>query len=146
MKSSCKLIKVYHNLTLTIQNRSGLIHYKEIILWKKQFVNAVYQSVIEDNLSIYKGLFKNTKIQEASDPHWIKALTLFDHLCDTDKDILMDIIKQTMVDSISNIFGIIDGSSFLDESTHELKLMELNSGASLSGDLQSIFLELDEGK
>ena len=108
---------------------------------EQQFVTAVYQSVIEDNLSIYKELFVNTKIQDASDPHWIKALTLFDHLSDSDKGILMDVIKQTMVDSISNIFGIIDGSSSLDNSS-----CELNSGASLSGDLQSKFLEIDEKK
>jgi hypothetical protein len=107
----------------------------------KEFVINVRKTIIEENLNIYKNLFNNTK--KPLEPYWVDALQLFNKLSIKDKDIFFKIIRQIEVDTVSNIFGILDGSSSLDNQNEDLKLTGVNSTKLINGDLQDLFLELE---
>ncbi|MCM2604230.1 hypothetical protein NDQ57_05890 [Rossellomorea marisflavi] len=54
----------------------------------------------------------------------------------------MRIIEQTMIDTISNMLGVIDGSSTLKDCPVEPELLLDSNGT--EGELQDLFLEIVE--
>lgn len=106
------------------------------------FVRSIYESIVEENLGIYKNIYKKGQITERTDEYWKQAIGLYKDLSDDNKEILMRIIKQTMIDTISNVFGIIDGSSTLKNCTIQPKLF-LDS-VDTEGELQDYFLTFIE--
>ena len=102
------------------------------------FIKSIYKSIVEENKNLYKNLFDNTNIDKASDEYWKKSLKLYNSLSEENKEILINIIQQTMIDTISNMLGIIDGSSTLSGCDSEPKLYLDNSDT--DGELQDLFL------
>lgn len=111
----------------------------------ENFVNKIRQSVIDENTSIYKDLFETTAINQANDPYWQEALKLFGQLDDVQKETLFKIMRQVSVDTVSNIFAILDGVSSLENQDGEFTLSLDGDSQKLNGDLQDIFLSLEEG-
>lgn len=110
----------------------------------EQFVKSLYKSIVKENLELYKSLFETTTVSDSTIDYWRKALGLYNSLGAENKDVLFKIIEQTMIDTISNMLGIIDGSSTLTGCSVEPKLF-LNS-IDTEGDLQDSFLEYIEEK
>jgi hypothetical protein len=111
-----------------------------------EFVTEIQMSVINNNMAIYKEIFSETSSEEASDLYWKDALTLFSSFDDKQKEILYNIIRQVQVDTVSTMLGIIDGTVFLGNHSPILTLTENRTGNSLNGDLQDLFLEMEENK
>lgn len=106
------------------------------------FVKSLYESIVKENLQLYKDMYQTTKNPSKSNDYW-KVINSFYHgLTIEDKDILMKIIEQTMIDTISNILGAIDGSSTLQNCSLEPKL--LLDAIDTEGELQDSFLEFIE--
>ena len=74
--------------------------------------------------------------------YWKQAIGFYNALNDENKDILMRIIEQTMIDTVSNMLGVIDGRSTLNDCPLEPKLL-LESNDT-EGELQDLFLEFIE--
>ena len=110
----------------------------------KSLVSQLRSSVIEENLAIYRDLFQSTSPEGATDPYWVKALTMYQDMTEEQKSVLFEIVRQVMSDTVSNVMGILDGVSTLDGADDELVLAAKNSGELLSGDLQDLFLEMEE--
>lgn len=108
----------------------------------EKFAKSLYESIVKENLDLYKEDFEDTEIDSYTEEYWIKALEFYSSLTDTHKDILMKIIEQTMVDTISNVLGIIDGHVTQADDSIEPKLY-LNS-KDTDGELQDSFLEYVE--
>ncbi|GMA98778.1 hypothetical protein [Pelosinus sp. IPA-1] len=108
----------------------------------KVFIKGIYKTVVEENKELYKDLFNNTTIDKRTDEYWKQSLNLYNNLSKDNKEALMNIIEQTMIDTISNIFGIIDGSSTLNGCNIKTKL--LLDGKDTDGELQDTFLEYVE--
>ncbi len=109
----------------------------------EKFVRKIYEEVIDDNLTYYKSAYDNLEISEDL-PAETKADILFvQSLSNENKTIFHAHMKQVMIDTISNLFGIIDGSSYLEgfnDGDFELKYgAQIKS--TISGDLQDLFLE-----
>jgi hypothetical protein len=106
----------------------------------KQFVLIMQSQVIDQNLCEYKRILLKTNSQEANDPYWLKTVALYNSL-NTEQKLHFDtIMRQIMVDTTSNILGILDGSSFLDNYRGEFCLTTDDSGEKINGDLQDVFL------
>ncbi|MDQ0271307.1 transposase [Cytobacillus purgationiresistens] len=105
------------------------------------FVKSLYESVVKENLQLYKNLYETTNVTPKTDNYW-KEAGFYNSLSDENKDILMTIIEQTMIDTISNMLGIIDGSSTLKGCSLEPKL--LLDSIDTEGELQDSFLEFIE--
>lgn len=106
------------------------------------FVKSLYDSVVKENLKVYKNLYETTNVTSKTDNYWKEAIGFYKSLSDENKDILMTIIEQTMIDTISNMLGVIDGSSTLKDCSLEPKL--LLDSIDTEGELQDSFLEFIE--
>ncbi len=110
----------------------------------KGFVTEIKTTVVEENLSIYKDLFSSTSIKDVTDEYWKRALTLFNSLPAEQREVFFEVIRQTMVDTTSNILGIIDGVSVINHENDEFSLTYGDDKKLLFGDLQSLFLAEEE--
>lgn len=111
-----------------------------------EFVNQIKKTVIDENSVIYKDLFINTDPNSSTDKYWVNALNFFNKLDPSDKEIFFKIIRQIEVDTTSNILGILDGTSWLENQEEEFKLTTKNSKEPINGELQDIFLEQEENQ
>ncbi|APH04960.1 transposase [Bacillus weihaiensis] len=108
------------------------------------FVKSLYETIVKENLQLYKDLYETTNVNSKTDDYWKKAICFYDSLTDENKDTLMKIIEQTMIDTISNMLGVIDGSSTLKDCSLEPKL--LLDSIDTDGELQDSFLEFIEDR
>ena len=112
----------------------------------QDFVRQIRSSVVEENLFLYKDIFKSTDPQTATDSHWRRALTLYYKLDSKDQNVIFDILRQVMVDTISNVFAVLDGVSPLDGQVGEFSLTSNSGSQRINGELQDRFLELEENR
>lgn len=110
----------------------------------ENFVKNLNGSIIEENLEIYKNLYETTEVSDKTNEYWRQAIGLYNSLSGEQREILFIIIEQTMTDTISNVLGIIDGSSTLKGCTVEPKL--LLDTIDTDGNLQDCFLTYIEEK
>ncbi|CVI70421.1 hypothetical protein NDGK_01864 [Clostridiales bacterium CHKCI001] len=110
---------------------------------REEFVQRVYESVVNENLDSYKDLFQNTEITNTTMNYWKKAIAFYSSFEDGEKSIFFDIIRQIIIDTISSIFGIMDGSSTLSGGDEIDVSVEIN-GIDTDHDLQDGFLAFVE--
>lgn len=107
------------------------------------FASGIMRGVVDDNVSIYRDLFSKTPASEASDPYWRRAFAFFSSLTEEQRSILFEMMRQVSVDTASNILGILDGVNSIDGGEADFTLLSA-TGQKLNGDLQSLFLVVDE--
>ncbi|MCG1021462.1 transposase [Sutcliffiella horikoshii] len=108
------------------------------------FVKSLYETIVKENLQLYKNLYETTNVTSKTDDYWKKAIGFYNSLTGENKDTLMRIIEQTMIDTTSNMLGVIDGSSTLNDCSLEPKL--LLDSKDTEGELQDLFLEFIEDR
>lgn len=108
------------------------------------FVAQLRKAIIEDNLAIYRDLFESTNAEDASDPYWIRSLSMYAKLDEAGKTVLFQVIRQVMTDTLSNVFAILDGVSNLEGQEGEFHLTLGESEEQLNGGLQDCFLAMEE--
>lgn len=104
----------------------------------EEFVKSIYETVVEEGKNIYKNLYENTEVTERTVDYWKNALELYRSFDDRQKKVFWDIVKQTMIDTISSVFGVLDGSSTLSGGDFEFEV-KIN-GIGTEDELQDIFL------
>ena len=110
----------------------------------QEFITQVRSVVVQQNTAMDKGLFASTTPEGASDPYWKRSLTLHGSLSEADRVVLFEIMRQVRVDTVSEIFGILDGSSPLDGPRENFVLVSQSDNRKLNGNLQDLFLEAEE--
>lgn len=108
----------------------------------RDLAEKLLSGVVEENLATYRHLITETSSQDASDLYWKGALALFKKLNSDERDVFFKIPKQVSIDTVSNVAGILDGSSEAGLKG-ELQIIS-KSGKRLSGCLQDHFLEAIE--
>ncbi len=106
------------------------------------FIKSLYKTIVQEGKSEYKDLLENTKVEDATDKYWISTLQLYDNLTEENREKLMGVIELVMIDTISSMLGIIDGSSTLSGCKAEPKLYLDNIDT--DNELQDLFLEYVE--
>ena len=79
----------------------------------EKFVEKIYKTIVEDGVGEYKNLLDNTALKNATDKYWINALELYEKLTSEEKEKMLKFAELIMIDTISSVFGILDGSSTL---------------------------------
>jgi hypothetical protein len=102
-----------------------------------EFVAQVKAAIVEENTRIYSDLFENTKT--ATDPYWARALALYNALDTSQRSVFMEVVRQTAIDTVSNVFALIDGTVRLHGQDGDVRFA--CGGEELSGELQDRFLE-----
>lgn len=108
----------------------------------EEFVTKIRGSVVDENLYAYRSIFKTTSVSDAADSYWKEALTFFNGLDQNQRDVLFEIIRQVEVDTVSNMLGVLDNTTVLENQEDNF---ELRYGQEVfSGSLQDVFLEQEE--
>jgi hypothetical protein len=110
----------------------------------ENFVSQVRSAVVQQNVTIYRELFESTTPESVSDAYWKRALTLHRSLSDGDRAVLFEIMRQVTVDTVSNLFGVLDGASALECPREEFVLTSRPDNRKINGNLQDLFLEAEE--
>ena len=110
----------------------------------ENFVTQVLSTVVDENVAIYKELFESTAPDAASDQYWKRALTLYRSLSESNRLVLFEIMRQASVDTVSNIFAILDGVITLEGPREDFVLTTISDRQKINGNLQDLFLEADE--
>lgn len=108
----------------------------------ENFVLAIRNNVIESNYLAYKELLENTT--EATDPIWKSFLPLYQGMNHEQRLAFLNFMRSVQVSTVSQIFGILDGSSSLSENQENLILTTDQDTNPINGYLQDIFLEMEE--
>lgn len=101
------------------------------------FTAQIKKAIIEENTGIYRDLFDNTK--SATDPYWVRALELYNALDENQRNVFIEVVRQTAIDSVSNIFAVVDGVTQLDGQDGDIRFS--CGDDELTGELQDRFLE-----
>ncbi len=117
-----------------------MLELEEII---NEFVKRVYDTSVEDTLEIYKEHFNITRSDKMTESRR-EFLKMYSSFTKDQKKIFFDLLKIVIIDSISQIFGIIDGSSYLIGGNMEIEMSI--EGKNTEGMLQDYFLSLVEEK
>ena len=103
-----------------------------------QFIQGIITEAVDGNSAFYESTFRDTRSEQASDPHWRAALATFAALPESQRPAFFAVLRQVAVDSVSNVFGIRDGSSTFGTHSEEFRL-STSTGERLT-DLQDSFL------
>ena len=106
------------------------------------FVEGLYKGVVEENMELYQQFFRCDPTEEGTIEHWRRAIGLYDKLDEKDRKTLLSIIESTIVDSVSNVLAIFDGTEGVDGVNLLVKL----NGEDCDGELQDAFLDYVEEK
>lgn len=111
---------------------------------KKVLIEKLYQLVAKENVEIYKDLFDNTDVGDATDSYWKESLEMYKHLSGKEKRVFLNVIRQIGIDTVSTILALLDGVTLLDGQEDDFILKFEKTNEKLNGDLQDLFLEYDE--
>jgi hypothetical protein len=111
---------------------------------QQQLVARIRAEIIDQNLAIYRDLFANTEVGSAVDPHWKRALGLCSALSEEQRVVLFQVVRQVMVDTCSNLLGVLDGVSWLEGQAEDFKLTMESGTEKLNEGLQDLLLGMEE--
>lgn len=110
----------------------------------EEFISLFYRKVIESNTKIYNEMYIEGFDQPSTDPYMRRAFDLVSRISTKDRETLLSIIKQIMIDTSSNIFGIFDGITDFSPFNEAFKITYGADGELINGELQSAFLARSE--
>ena len=105
-----------------------------------QFAEGLYKNIVEENMKLYRQFYLSDPNEEGVIEYWKNAISLYDNLNDTEKEVLFSIIKSTIVDTVSNVLAILDGHEGINGIDIQVKLNETINDS----ELQDAFLAYTE--
>jgi putative transposase len=109
-----------------------------------EFARKLRDELVNKDLKRYEELFQSTAMTTVSDPYWRQALSFYSSLGEAQRDTLFQIIRQTSIDTVSSVLGVLDGVIRLEGQSEGFKLTTESSSELLNQGLQDAFLELEE--
>ncbi|WP_165061061.1 transposase [Adlercreutzia sp. ZJ154] len=108
----------------------------------EEFVRRIYDTLVSEGCEEYKTLFEKTAITDQTIEYWKRAICFFQGFDNSQKDIFYDILRQTIIDTISGVFGVFDGSTALIGGNMECSIQI--DGVDTESELQDTFMEFVE--
>lgn len=111
---------------------------------KRVFVEKLYEEVAKENMDIFRDLFNKTSADNVTDPYWKQSLRFYRNLSDENKVIFFKIMQHIGIDIASHILALLDGGITLKGQDDDFDLSFSKTKEKINGDLQDLFLEIDE--
>ena len=86
----------------------------------EEFVQAVHRTVVQDGMADYKDIYEEEVDPNVND--YTACIAFYQQSSEADQKRMKQMMEQTIIDTVSHVFGIIDGSSGLNGSALEAKL------------------------
>lgn len=109
----------------------------------EQFANAVMSGIVDDNMRAYADIVATRTAADVKDEYWKRVLGLLSSASPEQRDVIFSIMRQVAVDTVSSVFGVLDGVSAIEGLMGEITVTY--DGVTVNGDLQDYFLSLEEG-
>jgi hypothetical protein len=110
------------------------------IMTKEEMVNGLKKRIIDSSLQIYIEIFDEAKTELKQDKYWIDAATFYKRLSKEEKSIILRIVRQIQIDTLSEVFAYLDGVYWVEGQEEDLKLVSLdNPEEKLNEDLLDTF-------
>lgn len=103
----------------------------------EQFVKAVYATVVQEGLHAYKEMYEE-EVSPSDTNLYSQAIHMYQQMDTEQQKLMMHLMEVVMVDTVSHVFGVIDGSSPLIDSDMEATV--LLDDVDTEGDLQDSFI------
>ncbi len=110
----------------------------------EQLIEHFRYSLLTENMQHYRNLFAGPLSHGRPDAYCLSIRDLYARLSPEDQDVLFSILRQTIIDTASSIFVVLDGISYLPGQKEDLVLRLGDTGEPLNGDLQDLFLAAEE--
>lgn len=107
-----------------------------------EFVESLKVKIVDKSIDEYKQMFD--KSGSATDPVWKAMLVMYNSFSDEEKKAFLTFIRLVKANTLSALFGVLDGSSFLSDHKETFVLTSESDGETLNGSLQDIFWEMEE--
>jgi len=110
----------------------------------EEFIKKIYASIVEENVALYKKMYSdlvNGDLDNLND-YSRDRYNLYREFDESQQKTFFNIIQQVITDTISNVFGVIDGVCGIDDADWKFK-MSIN-GQDTNNELQDNFLEYVE--
>lgn len=107
-----------------------------------EFVKKLKERVIENDNKVYQNLLDTTI--EAKDPIWQGVLPTYKNMNKDQQAAFLRFLRMIQVNTLSHILGVLDGSTTLSENDVNFILKTVEKDELINGDLQDIFLEMEE--
>ncbi len=107
----------------------------------QEFVSCIRREVLEESLKMYRqSLERSASTPTGRDTYWPEMTEFYQSLNEEQRPQFMDGIRQVLVDTLSNVFGILDGSTLLEKHRDYFHLTYGDEPQELNGELQDLFL------
>jgi hypothetical protein len=106
----------------------------------EEFVACLRREVLEQNLQTYDAVLSQDRTAPVKDEYWRAVLDLYAQLGDSQQRVLKGIFRQVIVDTISNMLGVLDGTTILESHRKDFLLTYGGESRKLNGYLQDLFL------
>jgi hypothetical protein len=107
-----------------------------------EFITKLKERVIENENKVYQNLLNTTT--EARDPLWQGILPIYGNMTKDQQASFLKFLRMIQVNTLSHILGILDGSTYLNENNEDFILKTEQNEHIINGDLQDIFLAMEE--
>jgi hypothetical protein len=107
-----------------------------------KFVTDIRSRVVQNDNIRYENLLESEK--EINDSQWKEIVSIYRRLSKDEKNKFIDFLRLIQVNTVSHVFGILDGSTYLNEERETFQLISNSDQAVINGDLQDLFLEMEE--
>ncbi len=97
----------------------------------EEFVQAVYRTVVKEGMADYKDIYEEEVDPNVND--YTACIAFYQQSSEADQKRMRQMIEQTIIDTVSHVFSIIDGSSGLNGSALEAKLALVRRRSRRSG-------------
>ena len=105
----------------------------------EKLVDEIILRTVTDNVTSYSQMLENLPRGEVTDPYWKELLAFYDKSNETERKLILKLMRQVSQDSIASLLSIIDGVGY-SELDSELQLLD-SSGKELQGDLSDLFID-----
>ncbi|MCL2717359.1 MAG: hypothetical protein FWE14_01055 [Lachnospiraceae bacterium] len=111
----------------------------------EKIAKGFYDSVVDEGIQDYKKvLTNNLDFTYGLIEQYKPWMDFYDNLSDTNKELFFSFIKQTIIDTVSTVFGIIDGPTTFSIPNTEFKLYINDEDSDM--DMQGSFLAYVQDK
>ena len=108
-----------------------------------EFVSAIRERVINGDHQYYSESLESSL--EPTDPIWKQGIQLYKGMTKEQKEAFLNFLRLVQANTVSHIFGILDGSSYLEGKNDDFVLKTESSEAPINGYLQDLFWEMEDG-
>jgi hypothetical protein len=110
----------------------------------QQFISCIRTEILQQNFAIYQSMYSENNLSGPKSQYWKQMAAFYASLNEGQRKQFEIAARQIMVDTISNMLGVLDGTSILEKYRDEFHLTYNGDENQINGNLQDYFLAAEQ--